>query len=69
MTREELHALVDAHYDKLTDLQSKRTFYAFEEGFVKVWTELGGQVMQASLGKAQSKDKRKKTIVKPASEK
>jgi hypothetical protein len=69
MTREELHALVDAHYDNLTDLQSKETFYAFEEGFVKVWTELGGQVMQASLGKGQSKDQRKKTIVKPASEK
>ena len=69
MTREEFLALANTQYDKLTDLQSKETFYAFEEGFVKVWTELGGQVMQASLGKAQSKDNRKKTIVKPASEK
>lgn len=66
MTREELHALVDAQYDKLAALQSKTTFYAFEEGFVKVWTELGGQVMQASIDKAPS-DKRKKTVVKPAS--
>jgi len=65
MTREELHALVDAQYDKLTDLQSKGSFYAFEEGFVKIWTELGGQVMQASLDKTVSKDKRKKTSVKP----
>lgn len=69
MTREELHALVDAQYDKLNDLQSKESFYAYEEGFVKVWTELGGQVMQASLKKGISKDKQKKTIVKPASEK
>ena len=69
MTREELHALVDSQYDKLADLQSKETFYAFEEGFVKLWTELGGQVMQASLDKPLSKDKRKKTTVKPASEK
>jgi len=67
MTREELHALVDAQFDKLADLQSKETFYAFEEGFVKVWTELGSQVMQASLGKASSKDKRKKTDVRPDS--
>jgi hypothetical protein len=69
MTREELHALVDSQYDKLADLQSKKSFYAFEEGFVKVWTELGGQVMQASLDKAPGKDKRKKTSVKPDLEK
>lgn len=67
MTREGLHALVDAQYDKLADLQSRETFYAFEEGFVKVWTELGSQVMQASLDKPLSKDKRKKTVVKPVS--
>lgn len=66
MTREELHALADAQYDKLAKLQSKDTFYAFEEGFVKVWTELGSQVMQASIDKAPA-DKRKKTVVKPAS--
>lgn len=69
MTREEFLALANAQYDKLADLQSKETFYAFEEGFVKVWTALGGQVMQASLGKTPSKDKRKKTAVKPDSEK
>lgn len=67
MTREEFLALANAQYDKLADLQSKETFYAFEEGFVKVWTDLGGQVMQASLKKGTSKDKRKKTIVKPDS--
>ncbi|WP_428666642.1 hypothetical protein [Runella sp.] len=65
MTREELHALVDSQYDKLADLQAKESFYAFEEGFVKIWTELGGQVLQASLDKVPS-DKRKKTSVKPA---
>lgn len=69
MTREEFLALANAQYDKLAGLQSEETFYAFEEGFVKVWTELGGQVMQASLKKGTSNDKRKKTIVKPASEK
>lgn len=67
MTREEFLALANEQYDKLADLQSKETFYAFEEGFVKVWTELGSQVMQASLDKPLSKDKRKKTVVKPVS--
>lgn len=67
MTREEFLALANAQYDKLTDLQTKESFYEFEEGFVKVWTELGGQVIQASLGKAPSKDKRKKTTAKPGS--
>jgi hypothetical protein len=66
MTREELHALVDAQYDKLADLQSKDTFYAFEEGFVKVWIELGNQVLQASIDKAPA-DKRKKTSAKRVS--
>jgi hypothetical protein len=65
MTREELHALVDAHYDKLTGLQSEKTFYAYEEGFIKAWTELGGQVMQASLKKGTSTDKRKKLLSNP----
>lgn len=66
MTREELHALVDAQYYKLAELQSKDTFYAFEEGFVKVWTDLGSQVMQASINKVPA-DKRKRMVVKPAS--
>lgn len=67
MTREEFLALANAQYDKLADLQSKPTFFEFEEGFVKVWTELGGQVMHLSLDKSVSKDKRKKTAAKPGS--
>lgn len=55
MTRKEFLALANAQYDKLTDSQSK-------EGFVKIWTEHGGQVMHASFKKGTSADKRKKTI-------
>ncbi|WP_255713294.1 hypothetical protein [Dyadobacter sp. CY312] len=40
MTREEFLSLANEQYDRLADLQSRETFYAFEEGFVKVWTEL-----------------------------
>ena len=69
MTREEFHALVDAEYDKLTDLQSKETFYDYEEGFAELWIKLGGQVMQASLDKGTGRDKQKKTTAKPVLEK
>lgn len=52
MTRKEFLALANAQYDKLTDLQSK-------EDFAKIWTELEGQVMHASLKKGTSADKQK----------
>lgn len=55
MTRKEFLALTNAQYDKLSDLQSK-------EGFAKIWTELEGQVMHASLKKGTSADKRKKQL-------
>jgi hypothetical protein len=64
MTREELHALVDAQYDELDALQQQPTFLAFERQFTQVWTTLGQQVLQASVGQPPA-NPRKKTIVKP----
>ena len=49
MTREEFLTLANTHYDKLADLQSKYPFYSFKEGFVKVWTELGGGARECKL--------------------
>lgn len=65
MTRQELHALVDAHYEPLAKLQEHYNFYDFEKDFDQIWTQLGQQVLQASVGEA-SQNPRKKTIVKPA---
>lgn len=64
MTREELHALVDAQFDDLESLQKEPTFHAYEQKFAQIWTELGGDVLQATLGKAPQ-NPRKKTDVKP----
>jgi hypothetical protein len=67
MTREELHALVDAQYDELEAIQQQPTFLAFEREFTQVWTTLGQQVLQASVGQPPA-NPRKKTVVKPALE-
>ncbi|WP_460982481.1 hypothetical protein [Spirosoma fluminis] len=64
MTRDEFHALADAHFDRLNALQDKPTFFEFEEEFTQIWTQLGQQVLQASLGKP-APNPRKKTVVKP----
>jgi hypothetical protein len=67
MTREELHALVDAQYDELDAIQQQPTFLAFERQFTQVWTTLGQQVLQASLGQPPT-NPRKKTVAKPGSD-
>lgn len=64
MTREELHALVDAQFDDLEALQKEPTFLAYEQKFAQIWTHLGGDVLQATIGKAPQ-NPRKKTPVKP----
>lgn len=64
MTREELHALVDAQFDDLESLQKETTFLAYEQKFAQIWTTLGGNVLQATIGQAPE-NPRKKTPVKP----
>lgn len=66
MTRAELHALLDAQYDELEALQNQPTFLAYERQFTHIWTNLGRQVLQASLGKTPA-NPRKKTVVRPDS--
>lgn len=67
MTREEFIALASAHYDQIVDLDKKETFYEYEEGFVDVWTKFGNELLQARIGRT-TKDSRKKTSAKPASD-
>ena len=64
MTREELHALVDAQFDDLETLQKEPTLLAYEQKFAQIWTGLGCDVLQATIGKAPQ-NHRKKTPVKP----
>lgn len=67
MTREELHALVDAQFDGLEALQQEPTFLAYEQKFAQIWATLGCDVLQATVGQAPQ-NPRKKTSVKPDSE-
>lgn len=64
MTRAELHALVDAQFDNLQNLQNEASFLTFEEKFTRIWLSLGTQVLQATVGDLPE-NPRKKTPVKP----
>ena len=59
MTREELHALVDAQFDDLQTLQKEPTFLEFEQKFAQIWTGLGCHVLQATIGKAPQNSQKK----------
>ena len=63
MTKEELHALVDARFDELEALKTQPSFLAYEQQFAHIWNQLGGQVLQETIGKAPA-NPRKKTPVK-----
>ena len=62
MTREELHALVDAQFDDLETLQKEPTFLEFEQKFAQIWTGLGCHVLQATIGKAPQNSRKKTTV-------
>lgn len=61
MTRAELHALVDAQFDDLEALQKEPTFLAYEEKFAQIWTGLGCDVLQATVGQAPENPRKKTT--------
>jgi len=62
MTREELHALVEAQFDELEALQLQPSFLAYEQKFTQIWTGIGGQVLQASLGKVPQNPQKKTSV-------
>ncbi|AUD06408.1 hypothetical protein CWM47_33965 [Spirosoma pollinicola] len=51
MTRQELQALVDAHYNKLDVIQQRPAFLSFQRQLTHVWTTWGQHVLQASVDK------------------
>ena len=52
MTREEFHALVDDRFDDLEGFQKEPTFLQYEQKFAQIWTGLGGDVLQDTVGQA-----------------
>ena len=67
MTREELHALVDARYDEFQALQQQPNFMAYEEKFAHIIADLSKDILQTSMGPIP-KNLRKKTPPRPGSE-
>jgi len=63
MSRQELHALVDAQYDQFQALQQQPTFLAYEQQFACIWADLGKEILQATVGQAPE-NSRKKTVAK-----
>ena len=59
MTKAQYLAAAEARYDELKALGKLDNFYDYEVEFVKIWQDLGRQVLQDSLGEL-SNDKRKK---------
>ena len=59
MTRAQLLALVDAQFDDLKALQKEPTFLAYEQKFAQIWTTLGCDVLQATMGQAPENPQKK----------
>jgi len=59
MTRQELHTLVDTHFEKFEELQQEPSFLSFEQKFAQIWTQVGCHVLQATIGKAPENPKKK----------
>jgi hypothetical protein len=59
MTREEFLAAAAKRYDELQALNKLDNFYDYEKLFVKIWSDLGREVLEKNLGALPS-DKRKK---------
>lgn len=60
MTKEEYLALAASRYEALQALEKQNDFYAYEQEFDQLWTDLGRAVLERSIG-AVPNDKRKKT--------
>jgi len=68
MTKEEYLQLAAQRYDKLASLKEEKSFLEYEKQFDHLWTELGRDVLEQSIGEVP-KDRRKKTSSEPDLEK
>ena len=60
MTKEEYLKLAAERYDAIASLKEEQSFYEYEKKFDQLWTGLGRDVLERSIGEP-SRDKRKKT--------
>lgn len=59
MTKAQYLAAAEARYEELKALNKLNDFYDYEVEFVKIWQDLGRQVLEQNIG-TLSNDKRKK---------
>ena len=59
MTKQEFLDAAASRYDELQRLNKLNDFYDYEVEFVRIWKELGREVLEKNFGE-QSRDKRKK---------
>jgi hypothetical protein len=67
MTQDELVALVTDRYQQLQTLNQLDSFYDYEKQFDQIWTNLGRDVLEKSLGELPQ-DPQKKTRCAPDTE-
>ncbi len=60
MTKDEYLKLAEDRYHSIASLKEEESFYEYEKKFDQLWTDLGRDVLERSIGKP-SGDKRKKT--------
>jgi uncharacterized membrane protein len=61
MTKEEYLALAMERYEELEQLKTADNFYDYEQGFDKIWQDLGRQYMESYLSEtSKTQDRRKK---------
>ncbi|AEI46879.1 hypothetical protein [Runella slithyformis] len=68
MSKEELLELVSKEYDAIRSLNDHDHFFDHEEGFVKIWDNLGSKVMERNIDKVP-KNHQKKTFTRPDTDK
>lgn len=61
MTKADYLALAETRFEALCALERHADFYTFEKEFDQVWTGLGRQVLEQTVGPVPA-DKRKKTV-------
>jgi len=63
MTREEFIELASSRYDEIDALNTnhKDSFYDYEKEFVRLWQDMGRNVLEKNIS-GPSKDRRKKKL-------
>ncbi len=60
MSKAEYLALAEQKYNDLQSLNTKLTFYDYEQSFEAIWMDLGRQVLERNVGPLPANRRKKK---------